>query len=128
MSSSSVACFRMGRLSPSKYKLKRTPECVTITRRHHPLVDQQFEVLMDGNERIVIRLNDGTSMQIPREWTSAEGPTHEVQNKHDSVFSVDSLRDLIRVVDGLVGKTDEPTRVSRGSDSEQPGCDLRTER
>ncbi len=75
-----------------------------ITRRHHPLVGQHFDVLMDGNERIVIRLNDGTSMRIPPEWTSAEGGTNEVQKGRDSVFSVEALRDLIRVLDGLLGE------------------------
>ena len=77
---------------------------MAITRRYHPLAGEQFDVLMDGNERIVIRLKDGTSMRIPREWTSAEGGTDEVENRRDCVFSVESLREVIRVLDGLLGK------------------------
>ena len=75
---------------------------MTIIKRHHPLVNQQFDVLIDGNERIVIRLNDGKSMRIPREWTSADGMVCTEQPEHDRIFSVDSLRDLIRVLDGLL--------------------------
>jgi hypothetical protein len=65
-------------------------------------VNEQFEVLMDGNERIVIRLRDGTSMHIPRAWTSADGVAEAKPSVHDGVFSVDSLRGLLRVLDGLL--------------------------
>jgi hypothetical protein len=45
---------------------------VTITRAHHPLREQTFEVLVGGNERITMRLPDGASMRVPRGWTDAD--------------------------------------------------------
>ena len=95
----------MGLLSQTKYKLKRTPERVTITRLHHPLVSQQLEVLMEGNERIVVRLPDGSPMKIPRRWTDADGPAAPEPRVHGGTFSAESLRELIRVLDGM---SDEP--------------------
>ncbi len=88
-------------LSLTKYKLKRTPERVTITRRHHPLQGESFEVLMEGDERIVIRLANGTPMRIPRCWTNADGVPDTLTPERHRTLSVDSLRALIVVVDGL---------------------------
>ena len=91
----------MGSLSPTKYKLKRTPERVTITRRHHPLQGETFDVLMEGDQRIVIRLANGAPMRIPRWWTDADGAPDSPAPDRTRTFTVDSLRALICVVEGL---------------------------
>ena len=94
-----------GCLSPTKYKLKRTPERVTITRCHHPLQGESFDVLMEGDERIVIRLANGTSMRILRCWTDADG-VPDMPTEQPRTLCVDSLRALIIIVDGLCSSAD----------------------
>lgn len=88
-------------LSQTKYKLKRTPERVNITRLHHPLVGLRLEVLMEAGEHIVVRLPDGSPMRIPRGWTDADGTAAGTRPAGTGVLSVDSLRELFRVLDGL---------------------------
>jgi len=56
---------------------------------------------MGGRERFVIRADDGTSMQIPRGWTDADGPSTSDQEQHRGTFSVESLRRLTDLVDAL---------------------------
>jgi hypothetical protein len=57
---------------------------VTITRAHHPLREQAFEVLVGGNERITIRLPDGVSMRVPRGWTDADRTAPQDARTRDS--------------------------------------------
>jgi len=58
-------------------------------------------VLIDGRERICIRLKDGTPMYIPRRWTDADGPLTP-GDAVASVFTVDSLRQIEALVDALL--------------------------
>jgi Family of unknown function (DUF5372) len=101
----------MGRLSRTKYNLRNVPERVTITRAHHPLHDQVFEVLRGGNERITIRLADGTSMHVSRSWTDADGMKAPAARRRGSFFTSDSLRRLFLLLDGLLSR-DESLRLS----------------
>jgi hypothetical protein len=48
------------------------PERVKITRPHHPLLEQEFEVLKADTHRVVVRHYDGGTMKIPRAWTNAD--------------------------------------------------------
>jgi len=93
-----------GSLSSTKYKLKRTPERVTITRLHHPLAGQQLDVLMEGVEYLVVQLRDGTPMRLPRRWTDADGHTGQEPGARKGMFSAESLRELMRVLDGMPDK------------------------
>ena len=46
-----------------------------------------------------MRVADGTTMKIPRAWTDADGaPPHE---SGETVFSIEALRDLLRLVDAI---------------------------
>jgi hypothetical protein len=56
---------------------------------------------MEGDERIVIRLANGSPMRIPRGWTDADGVAVSPTQERHGMLSVDSLRALILVVDGL---------------------------
>lgn len=76
-----------------------TPAQVKITRRHHPLEGQALEVLRGGQTHIVVRPPDGTPMRVPRAWTDADGAPP--QSNVERAFSVDSIRELIELVDGL---------------------------
>ncbi len=89
----------MGRLSRTKYILRNTPERIEITRRHHPLRGQQFDVLKGGPERITIRMSDGASMYISRDWTDADGAQPDDTHQHDGYFTVESLRRLLSLLE-----------------------------
>ena len=60
---------------------------------------------MDGNERIVIRLGDGTSMRIPRRWTNADGASNDGQPERITVFNIDSLRRLLELVEAFLQRS-----------------------
>ena len=101
MSSSSIwpaVCFAVGKQSQTPYSSYPTPSEVTLTRRHHPLVGQRFEVVFGGPTRIVVRVADGT-MRVPRSWTDADGVP--AQPEWDRVFSVEALKDLLELVEAL---------------------------
>jgi hypothetical protein len=94
-----VAIFAMGKQQHTKYSRSSTPSDVTVTRRHHPLLGHRLEVVSGGASAIVVRIADGTTMRIPRAWTDAEGaPAHEPA---ETVFSIEALRDLLRLVDAI---------------------------
>jgi len=62
---------------------------------------QGFDVLQGGKERITIRLVDGMSMRIRRDWTDADGVDPSTKNAHERFFRVESLRELIELVDAF---------------------------
>jgi hypothetical protein len=63
------------------------------------LLGQRLEVVSGGTSAIVVRIADGTTMRIPRAWTDADGaPQHEPA---ETVFSIEVLRDLLRLVDAM---------------------------
>jgi hypothetical protein len=73
---------------------------VTITRRHHPLKGQTFDVLQTGPQQLVVRVLGGLAMRLPREWTNADGAPAET-SEADAVFSVDAIRALLEIVEAL---------------------------
>jgi hypothetical protein len=73
---------------------------VTITRRHHPLRGQTFDVLQTGPHVLVVRALGGVAMRLPRAWTNADGAPTET-NEPDAVFSVDAIRALLELVEAL---------------------------
>jgi len=95
----------LGRLAYTKYILRNTPERITITRRHHPLQSQQFDVAIGGRKRITIRLDDGTTMRIPRGWTDADGGRPQDERQRDGVLTIDSLRRLFDLIDALASRS-----------------------
>ena len=46
-----------------------------MTRRHHPLEGQTFEVLKVGKKDLLVQLRDGSTIKLPRSWTDADGAT-----------------------------------------------------
>jgi hypothetical protein len=72
---------------------------VTVTRRHHPLQGQALDVVSRGRTQIVVRLRDGTSMRLPRAWTSVDGDPPE--HTADGIFTAETLRALLDLVDAL---------------------------
>jgi len=91
-----------GRLSQTAYILRHTPERVKVTRRHHPLRDRELEVLIEqGKTLLVVRLPDGSAMRIPRAWTDADGGAVPEELSVTGVYTPESLRELIGLVDAL---------------------------
>jgi len=77
-----------------------TQSQVTITRRHHPLKGQTFDVLQTGPQQLVVRVPGGLAMRLPRAWTDADGLPAETSDP-DAVFSVDAIRALLEIVEAL---------------------------
>jgi hypothetical protein len=85
--------------------VKNTPEQIRITRRHHPLLGKELAVCIGGDHHLVVRLADGSTMRVPRDWTDADGLDVQEQVQGTArVFSIEALRELIAVVDGLQQK------------------------
>ena len=97
----------MGRQQHNRYNYHfttPTPTRVTITRRHHPVRGQAFEVLRGGRRTLVVRGTEGMVMRLPRSWTDADGaiPDHDGEG---SVFDVEALRELTELVDALIRRS-----------------------
>jgi hypothetical protein len=95
---------KLGTLSQTAYNLRFSPPRITVIRRYHPLEGEQFDVLAERGRCLDVRLEDGTTMRIPREWTNADGLPPE-QHTPDAVFTVSSFRELIEIVDALRERT-----------------------
>jgi hypothetical protein len=74
---------------------------VKIIRPHHPLLEQEFEVLKADRHRVVVRHFDGGTMKIPRAWTNADGESAVARVSHPQVFTVEALRELLDLIDAL---------------------------
>lgn len=74
---------------------------MTITRRHHPLLNQSFPVLHGRGVQLVIRLADGSAMSIPRDWTDVDGTQPSPETGSGTQLTVPALRDLLELVDSL---------------------------
>jgi len=61
---------------------------------------------MSGPERIAIRLVDGTSMRLPRQWTDADGSDlhRDGREEYDFFFTVDSLRRVIDLLESFLSR------------------------
>ena len=88
----------MGTLSQTKYILQYSPAHVKVTRRHHPLYNQELEVLNADKVTLTVRLADGSAMKIPRAWTDADGPACIQEPSFSSVFTLEALRELMNLV------------------------------
>jgi hypothetical protein len=74
---------------------------VKVTRRHHPLYDEELEVLNADKQVLVVRLADGSPMKMPRAWTDADGGAPAEEPSISSVFTIEALRELIALVGAL---------------------------
>jgi hypothetical protein len=85
------------RTLPESYRISgntNSPSRVRVARRHHPLLNQEFEVLKANKQTLVIRLADGSALKIPRAWTDATGISSGHNTLPMSVFAVNALREL----------------------------------
>ena len=91
----------MGRPSQTKYHFQDSAGRIKVTRPHHPLQDQELEVLNSGKQTLVVRLKDGSSMRIPRAWTDVDATPINAVKQGSEIFTVASLRALIELVSAL---------------------------
>ena len=91
----------MGRSAHTAYHYRRSAlDQVTITRRHHPLEGQAFEILKDGQKDLLVQLRDGSAIRLPRAWTDADGAPFP-QPLPATLVTVSSVRELITLLDAL---------------------------
>ena len=99
---------RGGRSSHTKYYLQNLPQRVEVTRRHHPLIGRELEVIEANKVTLTIRLANGSTMKMPRAWTNAGGATGVVEPLRCSVLTIEGVRELINLVRAL-RRRDEPS-------------------
>lgn len=75
-----------------------------VTRRHHPLQGQRFEILSGGKSTLVILHKDGANVKIPRQWTDVDGVESNQAKGEDSYFTVEGLRELLQLVTALCNR------------------------
>ena len=89
-----MADSNTGSLLQTKYYLSNSSSKTTIIRRHHPLHDQQLELLSVGKTTAVVRLPDGSSMKIPRHWIDVDSSTC-MELVGESEISLQGLKELL---------------------------------
>jgi hypothetical protein len=79
------------------------PTHVTIIHPHHPLKGQKLElirVLREPNSRLIVKLPDGASTHLERDWTDyaqLSGAVALPDSTH--LLQIEGLRELIKMVD-----------------------------
>ena len=56
---------------------------------------------MEGKNYLAIRLRDGSSMKIPREWTDVDGKANESGPAVCSILTSEAIRELIELTDAI---------------------------
>lgn len=90
----------MGSLSQTKYILHNCPPRIKVTHRHHPLVNQELEVLKADKVNLIVRMADGSALRMPRSWTNADGD-RERNDSLASLLTLETLRELMELIDAL---------------------------
>jgi hypothetical protein len=110
-----VESSKEGARSQTEYVGKSSsPPRVTVTRRHHPAEGKTFEVVRGGGRQLVIRLDDDSTMRIPRSWTDADGTG--VVGATERVFTADAIRALGVLVALLRRGSEQDTPTSSPSE------------
>ena len=99
-------------LSQTKYILKNSVTHVRVTRPHHPLRGQEFEILRNGKKFVEILRSEGTSMRMPRSWTDVDGNDSCRALDGDAIFTTQSLRDLKDLLEALSGRLGRKRKIS----------------
>jgi len=102
----------MGSRSQTEYVARSSPPRVTVTRRHHPFEGKAFELVMGGAKMFVIRVDDKSTMRIPRTWTDADG-ARAGMDAPAHVFTADALRELGALVSSMRDGRRQNTRWFR---------------
>jgi hypothetical protein len=59
--------------------------------------------MFGGPTKIVVLLDDGTTMRLPRAWTDADGSAS--RDSTESIFSVEAIRELVVLVEAIGRRT-----------------------
>jgi hypothetical protein len=82
-----------------------------VTRPHHPLRGQEFEILRSGKKFVEILRSEGTSMRMPRSWTDVDGNDPCEVLDGDAIFTTQSLKDLKGLLEALSGQLGRKKKV-----------------
>ena len=74
---------------------------VRVTRAHHPLLGQEFEVLKVSAKNVVVQLPDGSRLRLPRQWTDDGSPVAADGCEEANRLTIDGLQCLLRLVRAL---------------------------
>ena len=91
----------LGRASHTTQYHPCTAEQVTVIRRYHPLDGKQLEVVHQLKHSVIVDLPDGTRLKLPNTWTDLAPPPPQHASL-ETTFTVESLRELITLVDALI--------------------------
>ena len=72
-----------------------------MTRRYHPLEGRQLDVIGHLKQHVIVRLPDRTRFKIPRTWTDVDGSRPPYDATQETIFTLESLRELITLIDAL---------------------------
>lgn len=95
----------LGRLSQTKYILHNIESKIRVIRRHHPLVGQDLGVLSVSKTVVVVRLPNGSSLKVPRQWTDADGAPVCQELQGESKLCIQGLGELLRLLEALRKRT-----------------------
>jgi hypothetical protein len=88
----------MGGSLHTKYNRQLLPLSVEITRRHYPLAGQKLTPVRSGKNYFVLLLPDGSHIKIPKKWTNCESSLEIDPLCQDTVFTKDSILELLDLV------------------------------
>ena len=103
--------WKQGTGSQTEYVGRCSPQRVTVTRRHHPIKGKIFDVVNGGRQQLVIRLDDQSTMRIPRSWTDADGAQPEM-DAPERMFTTDAMRELGALVAAMARRRSEAATSS----------------
>jgi len=83
----------------NKYNSSSARSQVRLVKRHHPLEGQDFDVIRVRGKQVDVRLADGSSMRVPRQWTNVDGPPPSPHAER--VFTLEALLEVIELVSAL---------------------------
>src|SRR5947209_7738629 len=97
------------------------PECITITRRKHPLENQSLQVLGQltrrGDQYLLVILPDQSRSLVPIEWTSAAS-VKAGANTTETLGSFDDLLNAKTLADAFLQRA-AANRIARPVESER---------
>ena len=82
----------------TKYNHQHLENDVEVTRRHHPLAGQRFQVLRTAANFVVLQLADGSRVKMPKNWTNINDNSAVDDLCRGTIFTTTSILELLDLV------------------------------